>query len=151
MRKYFIVSCLMLFAFLSAQAQTPIASSSAPIDPLLKGRDLLRQLVTAIDASAFLNSFTSQARAEWNSDLTKAADAAALAKSASELSNYIKPGKFEPQFSVAQLKSSASSAKNYGDAAYVLASLESGLAEEAYGNDWISNKPAWLGELKLVK
>ena len=150
MRKLLITVCFLTGTFLSAQAQTSSAGA-APINPLLKGRVLLEQLVSSIDASAFLNSWTSQARAEWNNELAKASDAVTLAKCASELSEYIKPGKFKPQFSLAQMKSLASGTKNYGDVANVLAALESGLADEAYSNDWVSKEPSWLSELKLVK
>lgn len=150
MKKYFAMVCLAAFTFLTAQAQNP-SVSSAPIDPLLKGKDLLGQLISSFDASTFLNSWTSEARAHWNSELNNASDAVTLAKCASELSEYIKPVKFKPQFSLAQFKSLASGTKNYGDVANVLRTLESGLAEDAYSNGWVSREPSWLGELTLVK
>ncbi|MDB5255355.1 MAG: hypothetical protein JWM14_50 [Chitinophagaceae bacterium] len=150
MNKYMAIVWFAAFTFLSAQAQTP-SSGAAPIDPLKKGKGLLEQLVSSIDASTFLNSWTSQARAQWTSELTNATDAVTLAKCVSELSEYIKPGKFKQQFSLAQLKSLASGTKNYGDVANAMATFESGLASEAYSNDWVSKEPSWLSELKLVK
>jgi len=149
MKKIILIAVLLICSFGNTQAQT--ASSSAPIDPLLKGKGLLEQLVAALDASTFLNSWTSQQRAQWNKELNNAGDAVALAKSASYLSEYIKPGKYKEQFSLAQLKALASGTKNYGDVANVLATLESGLATEAFTNDWVSKEASWLSELSLVK
>ncbi|MDF2455497.1 MAG: hypothetical protein K0R51_1490 [Cytophagaceae bacterium] len=148
MKKYLLIAVLMICSF-ATQAQT--ASSSAPIDPLLKGKDLMEQLVAALDASTFLNSWTSEQRAQWKSELSQASDAVALSKSASYLSEYIKPGKYKEQFSLAQLKALAAGTKNYGDVANVLATLESGLATEAFSNGWISQEASWLSELSLVK
>lgn len=149
MKKYLLIIGFITFVVMGANAQ--ISSGAAPIDPLLKGRDLIGQLVGAFDASTFLNSWTAQDRAQWNSELANASDAAALSKCISELSEYIRPIKFKEQFNLAQLKSLASSTKNYGDVANVLATLESGLKSEAFTNDWVSREPSWLGELKLVK
>ncbi len=148
MKKCLLIAMLMV-SFATAQAQT--ASSSAPIDPLLKGKDLLAQLVASLDASTFLNSWTSEQRAQWKSELSQAADAVALSKCASYLSEYIRPAKYKEQFSLAHLKSLASGTKNYGDVANVLATLESGLASEAFTNGWVSKEASWLGELSLVK
>jgi hypothetical protein len=150
MRKFIAMVGLVAGTLLSVQAQT-VSSGAAPVNPLLKGKGLLEQLAASIDASAYLNSWTSQARAQWSNDLSNASDAVTLAKCASELSEYIKPGKFKPQFSLAQFKSLASGTKNYGYASNALATLESGLAEEAFSNDWVSKEPSWLSELKLVK
>lgn len=149
MKKYLLIAALLICSLANVQAQT--ASSSAPIDPLLKGKDLLQQLVAALDASTFLNSWTSQQRAQWHSELSQATDAVSLAKSASYLSEYIKPGKYKEQFSLAHLKSLAAGTKNYGDVANVLATLESGLATEAFTNGWVSQESSWLSELSLVK
>ena len=149
MKKYILILCIAL-AGISANAQTA-SSGAAPIDPLLKGRELISQLVVAFDASTFLNSWTAQDRAQWNSELANASSAADLSKCISELVEYIRPNKFSEQFSVAQLKSLASNTKNYGDVANVLATLQAGLKSEAFINDWVSRESSWLGELKLVK
>ena len=119
MIKWIAVVCVIMSTCMSAMAQTP-SSGAAPVDPLRMGKKLVDQLVASIDASAFLNSWTAQDRAEWNRELTDANDAVTLAKCISELSEYIKPGKFKQQFSLAQLKGLASSTKNYGDVANVL-------------------------------
>lgn len=150
MKKYISIAVLVLCSALSVQAQKSSAGS-APIDPLLKGKDLLGQLVASFDASTFLNSWTAQDRAKWNQELTNASDAIFLARCVSELSGYIRPVKFKEQFSLAQLKGMASATKNYGDVANVLATLESGLKSDAFKNDWVSKEPSWLGELGLVK
>jgi hypothetical protein len=144
--------CTLIFivcAVMNAKAQS--ASGAAPMDPLLKGKDLLKQLISSLDASTFLNSWTDQDRTEWYKELSNASDAPALSKCISEFSEYIKPVKFKEQFSLAQLKGMASETKNYGDVAYVLGALESGLNSDAFNNDWVSKEPSWLGELKLVK
>ncbi len=150
MKKYISIALFVLCISLNAQAQA-VSSSSAPIDPLLKGKDLLGQLVAAFDASTFLNSWTSQDRARWKEELTNASDAVTLSRCASELSEYIRSTKFKEQFSVAQLKGMAAATKNYGDVANVLGTLESGLKPEAFNNDWVSKESSWLSELRLVK
>lgn len=149
MNKFLLIAGLLMCSVWNTQAQT--VSPSAPIDPLLKEKGLLEQLVASLDASTFLNSWTSQQRAQWKAELNQANDAVALSKCTSYLSEYIKPGKYKEQFSLAQLKSFAAATKNYGDVAIVLATLESGLTSDAFTNDWVSKESSWLSELSLVK
>jgi hypothetical protein len=149
MKKYIAVLFLMIWFSLTVQAQT--AGGSPPVDPLLKGKDLLQQLAGALDTGSFLDSWTPWQQSHWYSGLMKITDASGLAKNIADLTEFIKPQKYNDGFNLTNLRSLAAEAKNYGDAANLLKTLEAGIKPEAYKNDWVSKEPSWVSELKFIK
>jgi hypothetical protein len=145
---------IMMALAVASYAQTKVpttATPAAPIDPLLKGIDVLSQLAAALDESSFYNSWTAAQKVAWMDALTQATDAVGLSKSASALTEYIKSDSYKDGVSLANLRLQASEAKNYGDAANVIGMIESALKPQAYDNDWVSKEASWWSELKLVK
>ena len=149
MKKHFFIFFLMVCSSLAAQAQTAVGSP--PVDPLLKGKDLLQQLAGGLDAGSFLDSWTPWQQSHWYSGLMKITNASDLAKNVADLTEFIKPEKYTEGFNLTNLRSLASEAKNYGDAANLLKTLEAGIKPEAYKNNWVSKEPTWISELKFVK
>ncbi|MDB5271745.1 MAG: hypothetical protein JWO58_112 [Chitinophagaceae bacterium] len=149
MKKQLFILFLMIWSSLTVQAQT--TAGSPPVDPLLKGRDLLQQLAGGLDVASYLDSWTPYAQSNWYRGLMKTTDAAILAKDIADLTEFIKPTAYNEGFNLTNLRSLAAEAKNYGDVANLLKTLEAGIKPEAYKNDWVSKESSWISELKFVK
>jgi hypothetical protein len=127
----------------SAQAQTP------PTTTTEAGR-LILQFSNAIRPTSYTDHWLLKT-SSWKSTAAKTNSGIALAKNASFLANYIKPGMFKTSFDLKNFNKTANSAKTYPDAYKVLQTLEDGLKPEALGAYWRNQRGHWLHDLSVLK
>lgn len=111
---------------------------------------LILQFSDAIRPNSFTDHWLLKT-SSWKSSAAKTNSGIALAKNASFLANYIKPGMFKSTFDLKNFNKVANSAKTYTDAYKVLQTLEEGLKREALTNVWSNQRGHWLHDLSVLK